>query len=208
MDFTALVTRQGTTNAGALVRGSGSEAGNFDNHSGIYSVTKKGNAIAGAVKYGDNEVCWTNSATAGAFTSRQGTGAYLNDDHFSVASSSMIKNTPGQLLLGSDTSKALVGPDLTTMDLRTLHFNNGGRMAGIRNGSEAFAVVGNSRAYKNGDEVFVVSDGNGYAGVTGNRVWVSDGVYGNAWAQLCDCTRKNQGRWCYCDCHCGQSRRH
>ena len=37
-------------------------------------------------------------------------------------------------------------------------------MAGVRNGTEAFAVVGGSSAYKNGDEVFVVSSGTGSTG--------------------------------------------
>lgn len=195
----------------ALTQGN-AEAGTFANHSGIYAVAKSGNAIAGSVKYGDNAVAWSSSAGggggSGSFFNSKGTAACVGGQNVSVASTKMITNTPGQLRLGSGSSNSLVGPDLASMDLRTLTLSNGSRISGLRNGTEAFAVVGSSRAYKNGDEIFVVSSGTGSAGVTGNKVWVNDSQYGDSWAELCDCTTLNRGKMCNCVCHCDQTRRH
>jgi hypothetical protein len=106
----------------------------------------------------------------------------------------MITNSAGPLRLDSGSSRisnALVGPDLISMDLRSLILNNGGRVAGVRSKTEADAVASSSSAYK----VLVVSSGTGCARVTGNNVWVNDSQYGDAWAELCDCTTKHVA-WC------------
>lgn len=163
------------------------------------------------MKYGDNSVCWSQGPQGKAIVNSQGTGASAGLGNFSVASTKLITAQSQPLLLrggNSGDSNALVGPDLTSMDLRTLTLKNGGRMAGIRNGTEAFAVVGSSRAYKNGNEMSVVTSGNASAGVTGNKVWVTDPQYGNSWATLCDCTTTQRGKKCWCSCHDGQCRQH
>ena len=146
-----------------------------------------------------------------SFTNFQGTAASAGRGNISAAFTKMITNSAGPLRLysgGSGSSNALVGPDLISMDLRSLILNNGSWMAGVRSGTEAYAVVGSSRAYKNANEVFVVSSGTVCARVTGNNVWVNDSQYGDAWAELCDCTTKQHGMVCWCDGHSGQSRRH
>jgi hypothetical protein len=146
-----------------------------------------------------------------SFTNFQGTAAGAGSGNISVASAKMITNSAGPLRLDSGSpgsSNAIVGPDLISMDLRSLILNNDGWMAGVRSGTEAYTVVGSSRAYKNATEVFVVSSGTRCACVTGHNIRVNDSQYGDAWAKLCDCTTKQHGMVCWCDCHSGQSGRH
>jgi hypothetical protein len=190
-----------------------SKAGTFNQKSGIFSTATNENkdSFAASAKYGDNMVSMSYGTQGRSLVNSQGTAASAGRGNVGAASTKMITNSARPLLLGSGSagsSNALIGPGFATMDLRGMTLAEGVRMAGVRNGTEAFAVIGSSRVYKNGDDVVAQSSGTGCAGVTGNKVWVHDSEYGSAEAQLCDCTIKRRGTWCYCACHCGTARKH
>lgn len=193
---------------GSLVKGN-AKAGTFNNNSAIFTMVNSRDSVAGAAKYGDNMITMSSGPEGCSLASPFGTAASAGKGNIGVASAKMITNSlelpePGS----SGSSNALIGQSFFTMDFRSLTLGEGVRMSGIRNGTEAFAVIGSSRAYKNGNDVVAVSSGTGYAGVSGNKVWVNDSQYGSASAELCDCTTKRRGMWCYCECHGGTSRKH
>lgn len=190
-----------------------SKAGTFNQKSGIFSTATNENkdSFAASAKYGDNMVSMSFGTQGCSLANSQGTAASAGGGNVSGASTKMITNSARPLLLGSGStgsSNALIGPGFATMDLRGMTLAEGVRMAGVRNGTEAFAVIGGSRVYKNGDDVVAQSSGTGRAGVTRNKVWVYDSKYGSAEAELCDCTIERRGMWCYCECHCGTARKH
>jgi hypothetical protein len=199
-----------------LLTPSGSAKGNakvgtFLDRSGIFSIATSGDSVASAAKWGDNLVVFGCGSEGSSLANSQGIAASAGEENFSVASTKMITNSASRLLLdsnSSETSNALIRPTYFSMDLGSVILKDGDRMAGIRNGTEAFAVIGSSRAYKNGDDVVAVSSGTGCAGITGNKVWVNDSQHGSASAELCDCTTKQRGKRCWCECHGGISRRH
>lgn len=156
--------------------------------------------------YGDNyAIRGYGSDTYASASYAHGTLAMAGSDNISAASAKMITNSTCRGLLeesAASPANALIGRDFNSIDFRTMPLPDGAWFGGIRNGMEAFAAVGDNRAYKNGDDVWVMSSGTGRAGVNGNQVWAS-----NEWfevtARLCACTDDQRGKDCYCACHRG-----
>jgi len=183
MKLARLLNRQGSALIPDPLSMGYSNAGSFNQKSGIFSTSTNENkdSFAASAKYGDNMVAMGYGTQGCSLVNSQGTAASAGGGNVGAASTKIIANSARPLPLGSGSAgspNALIGPGFATMDLRGMTLAKGVRMAGVRNGTEAFAVIGSSRAYKNGDDVVVQSSGTGCAGVIGNKVDVGDVVGG------------------------------